>query len=273
MADTQSISYGEGEDIQWKKLHFIKNPWIRWITIILLSAYVIYAFSTLDINFARLKAGIPRAVDFGKRMVPPDYSRIGMIVTGIVESLQMAIIATFSSALFVIPITLGASRNISIKPVYYLSRALVVLARSFPPVIVAIFLVKAFGFGPFPGILTLSVVSVGFMGKLLADEIENINPGQVEAVRASGANWFQVQIYGVAPQVLPRYVGLTIYLLDINLRASTIIGIVGAGGIGSMLYASFQRYEYDVSLAILIIIIGVVLVMEYISGLIRRKIQ
>jgi len=259
--------------IRWKKNHFIRNPWIRWISIIGIVVYVYYAFSTLDINVERLKTGIPRAVDFVRRMVPPDYSRASMIFTGVVESMQMAIIATLLSAVFVIPIALGASANVSKKWIYVITRAFVVLARSFPPVIVAIIFVKALGFGPFPGILTLAVVSVGFMGKLLADAIENIDRGQVEAVRATGANWLKVQIYGVAPQVLPRYVGLTIYLLDINLRASTIIGIVGAGGIGSMLYASFQRYDYDVSLAILIVIIAIVLVMEYISGVVRSRLQ
>ena len=258
---------------QWKRDYFIKNPWLRWLIIILVSAYLIYAFNDVELNFARMKTGWPRAVDFFQRMFPPDYTRWSMIFTGVVESLQMAFIATTISIVLSIPLALGAAANISIKFVYVITRAFIVIARSFPPILVAIIFVKAFGFGPFPGILTLAFTALGFMGKLLAEAIENIDKGQVEAIRATGAGWFKVQLYGVAPQVLPRYVGLSVYLLDINLRASTIIGIVGAGGIGGALFNAFHRYEYDVALAILLVIIAIVLVMEFISSKVRSRLQ
>jgi len=257
----------------WKKEHFIKNPLIRWIIIVLGVAYLIYALNDMNLNLARMRSGWPRAVDFFHRMFPPDYSRWSMIYKGVAESLQMAIIATTISILLAIPLSLGAAVNISVKFIYVICRAIIVAARSFPPILVAIIFVKAFGFGPFPGIITLAFTALGFMGKLLAEAIENIDMGQVEAIRATGANWFKVQLYGVAPQVLPRYVGLSIYLLDINLRASTIIGIVGAGGIGGALFNSFHRYEYDTALAILIVIIAVVLVMEFISSKVRSRLQ
>ncbi|MCF6335670.1 MAG: phosphonate ABC transporter, permease protein PhnE [Spirochaetales bacterium] len=257
----------------WKRDHFIKNPFLRWFLIIMGAAYLIYALNDMDLNFARMKTGWPRAVDFFQRMFPPDYTRWTMIYKGVFESLQMAIIATTISIILAIPLALGASANISNKFIYVIARAFIVVARSFPPILVAIILVKAFGFGPFPGILTLAFTALGFMGKLLAEAIENIDKGQVEAVRATGANWFKVQLYGVAPQVLPRYVGLSIYLLDINLRASTIIGIVGAGGIGGALFNAFHRYEYDTALAILIAIIAIVLLMEFISSKVRNRLQ
>lgn len=257
----------------WKRDHFIKNPFLRWTVIILLTAYVLYALNDMDLNWARMKSGWPRAVDFFHRMFPPDFSRWSMIQRGVLESLQMAIISTTISIILAVPLSLGAARNISVRWVYLLSRAFVVVARSFPPILVAIIFVKAFGFGPFPGILTLAFTALGFMGKLLGEVIENIDPGQVEAIRATGANWFKVQLYGVAPQVLPRYVGLSIYLLDINLRASTIIGIVGAGGIGGALFNAFHRYEYDTALAILVVIIAIVLVMEFISSKVRGRLQ
>ncbi len=257
----------------WKRDHFIKNPWIRWTIIIAGTAYIIFALNDIHFDMQRMREGWPRAVDFFHRMVPPDFSRWPMIQKGVLESLQMAVIATTVSIILAIPLSLGAARNISIKWVYLLSRAFVVIARSFPPIIVAIIFVKAFGFGPFPGILTLAFTALGFMGKLLGEAIENIDPGQVEAVRATGANWFKVQLYGVAPQVMPRYVGLSIYLLDINLRASTIIGIVGAGGIGGALFNAFHRYEYDTAFAILLVIIVIVLGMEFISSKVRGRLQ
>lgn len=257
----------------WKREHFIKNPWLRWVIILTITAYLVYALNDVELNFARMKSGWPRAVNFFQRMFPPDYSRWSMIYLGVIESLQMAIIATTISILLSIPLALGAASNISVKFVYVIVRAFIVIARSFPPILVAIIFVKAFGFGPFSGILTLTFTALGFMGKLLAEAIENIDKGQVEAIRATGAGWFKVQLYGVAPQVLPRYVGLSVYLLDINLRASTIIGIVGAGGIGGALFNTFHRYEYDIALAILFVIIAIVLVMEFISSKVRSRLQ
>jgi phosphonate transport system permease protein len=206
-------------------------------------------------------------------MFPPDYSIADIIFTGTIESLQIAIISTCAGALLAVPIAIAGAATIALKPIYGIARLFIILARSFPPVLVAILFVKAFGFGPFAGILTLSFVSIGFIGKLLAEAIENIDSGQIEAVQATGAGWFKVMLYGVAPQVMPRYVGLTIYQLDINLRDSTIIGIVGAGGIGGALFNSFQRYEYDISLAILIVIIALVLIAEWVSGHIRSRIK
>jgi phosphonate transport system permease protein len=258
---------------KWEREHFIRNPWLRWGLSIGIITYLVYASSAVNLDFARIMRGLPRAADFIGRMFPPDYSIADIIFNGTVESLQIAIISTFVGTILAIPVAVAGSANIAPKPVYALARLFIIVARSFPPVLVAILFVKAFGFGPFAGILTLIFVSMGFIGKLLAEAIENIDKGQIEAVQATGANWFKVMLYGVAPQVMPRYVGLTIYRLDINLRASTIIGIVGAGGIGGALFNSFQRYEYDISLAILIVIIVLVLIAEWASGKIRSRIQ
>jgi len=165
-----------------------------------------------------------------------------------------------------------AARNLAPMPVYLLGRAIVIVARSFHPVIVAILFVKAVGFGPLAGILTLTVYSLGFVAKLLAERIEEIDWGQVEAVRATGAGYFTTLLYAVFPQIMPRQIGLGIYQLDSNLRASAVVGIVGAGGIGATLMNAFGRYDYDFALAITMVIIAVILVSEAVSGRIRKKI-
>lgn len=257
----------------WKRERFIRNPWLRRGLLVAVAAYMVYAAGAVDFDLARIMRGLPRAWDFIVRMFPPDYSIAHIIFSGTVESLQMAVVSTAAGALLAIPVAIGGAVTIAPKPIYGLARGFIILARSFPPVLVAILFVKAFGFGPFAGILTLTFISIGFIGKLLAEAIENIDKGQIEAVQATGAGWFKVMLYGVAPQVMPRYVGLSIYQLDINLRDSTIIGIVGAGGIGGALFNSFQRYEYDISLAILIVIIALVLVAEGVSGRIRSRIK
>jgi len=149
----------------------------------------------------------------------------------------------------------------------------VALARSFQEVILAIFFVAMFGFGPFAGLVTLSVATIGFFAKLLAEEIEAMDPAQAEAVRATGAGWLQWIDYGVTPQVMPRIIGLSLYRLDINFRESAVVGIVGGGGIGATLNTAFDRYEFETAAAILLIIIGIVMLAEYLSGLIRARLQ
>jgi phosphonate transport system permease protein len=152
-------------------------------------------------------------------------------------------------------------------------RAIVAIARSFQEVIIAIFFVAMFGFGPLAGMITLSFATIGFLAKLLAEDIEDISAAQAEAIRATGARWLQWINYGIQPQVMPRLIGLSLYRLDINFRESAVVGIVGAGGIGATLNTSFDRYEFDTAAAIIIIIIVIVMIAEYSSGLIRARLQ
>ena len=139
--------------------------------------------------------------------------------------------------------------------------------------ILAIFFVKLFGFGPFAGVVTLSLATIGFYGKLLAEDIEDMDAAQAEAVHATGARWLQWINFGVQPQVMPRMIGLGLYRLDINFRESAVVGIVGGGGIGATLDTAFERYEFDSAAAILLVIIFIVMLAEYSSGYLRRRVQ
>jgi len=118
-----------------------------------------------------------------------------------------------------------------------------------------------------------SKITVGFVSKLFAEIVEEMNPKQVEAVRATGASFFNVLIMAVAPQVMARFIGLAVYQLDSNLRNSTMVGIVGGGGIGAALFTAYQRFDYDVVLTILIIIIALIMTMELVSARVRRIFQ
>jgi phosphonate transport system permease protein len=207
------------------------------------------------------------------RAFPPDFHRWRLVLDGIVESVQMATLSTALGTILGVPVAVMAARNVVPLPVYAAGRGIVSLGRTFHEIIVAIIMVKAVGFGPLAGTLTLTVNSLGFFSKLLAEQIEQIDRGQVEAVRATGAGRGAVLLFGVLPQVLPRIIGLTVYQWDIHLRQSTIIGIVGAGGIGTTLYNSFSRYDYDFSLAILLVIIAIVAAGEWLSAWARGRIQ
>jgi phosphonate transport system permease protein len=145
-----------------------------------------------------------------------------------------------------------------------------VVCRSFHPVIVAILFVKAVGFGALAGILALTVASVGFLGKLMTEAIEEISLKQVEAVRATGAPFFSVVAFAVVPQVFSRFIGFVSYETDANLRNSTMVGIVGAGGIGGTLFAAFQRFDYDFVCAIVLTIIGLIMLGEMLTVRIKK---
>ena len=148
-----------------------------------------------------------------------------------------------------------------------------IIRQRFQEIILAIFFVKLFGFGPFAGFVTLSFATIGFYGKLLAEDIEDMDTVQAEAVLATGASWLQCINFGVQPQVMPRMIGLGLYRLDINFRESAVVGIVGGGGIGATLDTAFDRYEFDSAAAIVLIIIAIVMLVEYSSSYIRRWVQ
>lgn len=236
-------------------------------------AYFAWSASTLNIDAHRALAGFARALDLFARMIPPDFSRWELLLKGMTESLQMAFAATLAGVVLSVPLGIAAARNLAPRPLYLAARALIVTGRTFHEVIIAIFFVKLFGFGPVAGLLTLALSSTIFLAKMLAEDIENVRVGPIEAVRATGAGFWQVVVYSVVPQVLTRSVGTAIYRLDANVRHSTIVGIVGAGGIGQTLSASFSRYDYDFAAAILLGIIALVALGEWFSDRVRSKLR
>jgi phosphonate transport system permease protein len=255
---------------KWRKPSAIANPVLRYGLFVTVFAYLYWAIATLPFNWDRILQGFPRAVRIFSNAWPPNFTRSSLMITGFTESIQMAIIATALGVAISIPVAIMAARNIAPPPVYAVGRAIIIVARSFHPVIVAIIFVKAVGFGALAGILTLTLYSLGFVGKLLAEAVEEIDQGQVEAMKAAGAGFFKTLIFAVFPQILPRQVGLSIYQLDSNLRASAVVGVVGAGGIGGTLMNAFRRFDYDFAFAILMVLIAIILVSEGISGRLRR---
>ena len=258
----------------WQRAPLIASPAARYGLLAAALVYTVAAIWSVEVDTGRLQEGLPRGLAFVGGFFPPDFSTRGdAIVDGVLESIWMAFASTVAGIAISVPIALGASRNIAPRPVYYACRGLVALARSFQAVILAVLFVALFGFGPFAGFVTLVVSTVGFFAKLLAEEIEEISVRPAEAVEAVGASGPQWLAWAVWPQVAPRFVGLSLYRLDINFRESSIVGIVGGGGIGATLSTAFDRYEFDSAAAILLVIIGIVLFVEWTSGLIRQRVQ
>ena len=258
----------------WRRPPLIKSARLRWGLALAVALYLAAALGTLDINWVRVADGGPRALRFFGGFFPPDFlSRWDAIVDGLLESLWITIASTALGVLISIPIAIGGARNVAPLPIYLFCRAVMAVSRTFHEVLIAIFFVKLFGFGPFAGVVTLTFATLGFYAKLLAEDIEAIDPGQAEAIKATGAGWLQWLDYAIRPQVRPRAIGLAVYRLDINFRESAVIGIVGAGGIGATLNTAFDRYEFDTAAAILLVIIVIVMAAEYVSGIIRKRVQ
>ncbi len=247
---------------------FRRGPWPR-IAAIALVVYVIYACAQLEVSWARVETGLDNASRFFSRLFPPNFTRWDLLVKGLKESLEIAILASTLGIVLALPIGLAAARNLMPSWTTWPARLVIVSARSFHPVIVAILFVKAVGFGALAGTLALTVASIGFIGKLFTEAIEEISDKQVEAIRATGAPFASVLAFGVLPQVFSRFIGFATYQLDSNLRNSTMVGIVGAGGIGGTLFAAFQRFDYDYVCAILISIIALIMIGEVLATAVR----
>lgn len=259
---------------RWRPLPLISRRWLRISLNLGVLVYLVAAWLSVDVNWDRVAQGMDRGLAFVASFLSPDFvTRSGEIFVGLQESLTMTFTSTVIGVLLAIPVGLGAARNIAPRPVYYFCRALIALSRTFQEIIIAILFVAMFGFGPLAGVVTLAFATIGFMAKLLAEDIEDTQREPLEAIRATGANWLQWINYSVQPQVMPRLIGLSLYRLDINFRESAVIGIVGAGGIGATLNTSINRYDYDTSAAILLLIIVIVLLSEYFSGYVRKWTQ
>ncbi|MFC4541134.1 phosphonate ABC transporter, permease protein PhnE [Halosolutus amylolyticus] len=263
------------EEFTWTRPTAFRSHRTKWAVYLLTLGLIGWSLAGLAITPQRFVQGVGYGLELIDSMLPPATGQSDTIRLrdAMIETVAMAMIATASGIIISLPVAFGAAENLSPRPIYYLSRAIISISRAIDGLIVAIIAVVALGFGPLAGIVAISFKTIGFFSKLFAEDIEDIDMKSVEAIRATGASPLQAIVYGVVPQVIPRFVGLAVYRWDINIRSSTIVGIVGAGGIGVLLNRAYARYEYDYVAAILIAIIAVVLVAELVSAVVRRRVQ
>ncbi|WP_156290382.1 phosphonate ABC transporter, permease protein PhnE [Oceanobacillus salinisoli] len=171
-----------------------------------------------------------------EKFFPPNFAVLPAIWESMAQTIQMAIIATTVSAILTVPLALLSAQNVTtIKPLYYITRTFLNILRTIPDLVLAVIFVGLFGIGLFPGILALIIFSLGILAKLISETIEAVNMNPMEAMRASGGNSIQVIWYALVPQVAPQFASLVLYVFEINIRASVVLGLVGAGGIGLIL--------------------------------------
>lgn len=226
-----------------------------------------------NLSIRTLSGGIYGVLDIVGRMLPPDISSLSRMIGPTLETIQISIWGTLLAISLSIPLGLLAARNISPHSVLYqASRLILNTLRAVPEVIFALIFVAAVGLGPFPGVLGIGISSAGMLGKFLGDAIENIDSGPMDALKATGAKKMQIITYAIVPQILPEFVSLSLFRWEMNFRASTIIGIVGAGGIGFELMTSMRLFQYKEMALILILILVIVTIVDTISSIIRKRI-
>lgn len=233
----------------------------------------VWSVSNLDIPWFYFLDAHIQVADLGSRMWPPDWDYINDLVGPLIETIHIATLGTAIAVILAFPVALIAARNTTFNTVtWFIGRFILVASRSVNTVVWGLLFVAIFGPGPMAGIWSIAFRSIGFIGKLVAEAIEEIDKGTEEAIEATGASRLQVLLIGILPQVLPIIYGTTVYRWDINIRESTVLGFVGAGGIGIMLYSSINQFMWQEVTVILILVFGVVIVSEFISAMVRKQI-
>ena len=239
-----------------------------------LAILAVYAWflAATEVSLLRFLRGLPWMADFIRRMIPPDLSVLGSAITGALQTLQIAVVGTTVAAILALPLGFLSARNVVPASLFYPARALLNLFRSVDTMVYALFFVAAVGLGPFPGILAVVTYTVMTLAKLYSEAIEGIEPGPVEAIVATGASRLQVLRFGILPQVLPLFASYVLYRLETNIRAATILGFVGAGGIGFYVQTYLRMINYPAASAVLLVLVAMVMGVDFASSRLRARI-
>jgi phosphonate transport system permease protein len=248
--------------------------WIVPAVYALLTAGVLFwSLSGLEVSWERIARGGPQvAAIFRQMFQETDWSYLPKVCTGLRESLQIAALGTAIAAVLALPLGALAARNLFRLPVLPAAgKVLLNLIRTFPELILAIAFIKALGPGAFAGVLAVGLHSVGMLGKLYAERIESADPGPLEALAAGGASPLEVFRHGIVPDVLPDFLSFVLYRFDLNVRSATVLGLVGAGGVGTLLQLQRLASNWRALGTILIGIIVTVGLVDFVSAKLRAR--
>ncbi len=252
------------------------TPKQRWLRFAMYGGVVlatVWSLSTINIIWPWLWDAPQQMGDLFSRMYPPSLNDWEMIAITLLETVNIATIATFFAVFLSLPIALIAAQNTTPnKLTLWIGRFILVSSRSVNTIIWALLFVAIFGPGVMAGILAIIFRSIGFIGKLLGEAIEEIDRAPIEALESVGASRFKILIYGVVPQVMPTFFAVSILRWDINLRESTVLGLVGAGGIGIILQGAIDTFNWPEAATVLIAILGLVVIGEVVSAFLRKRI-
>jgi phosphonate transport system permease protein len=234
---------------------------------------LVWSARGVNLSFGELARGLPWVADLVSRMLPPNPEVLGRLARPVAETVQIALWGTLLAVVMALPLCLLAARNLSPHlAVFHLMRQVLNGLRGINEIIFALIFVAAVGLGPFAGVLALSIHGAGMLGKFFAEAIEEIDAGPVEALRATGARPALVVVFGVLPQVIPSWIASTLYRFEVNLRAATILGMIGAGGIGFELVSSMKLFQYQDTATCVLVILAMVMTADYLSSRLRARI-
>ncbi|MCF3932554.1 phosphonate ABC transporter, permease protein PhnE [Acuticoccus sp. M5D2P5] len=247
--------------------------WFGWLCLVALFVFC-WQVMTRDTIWAFVEDAPRQAADIGSRMFPPRWSYIERLLLPLWDTLNIATLGTVLGIIIAVPIAFLAARNTTpstliVRPI---ALFIIVASRSINSLIWALLLVSIIGPGVLAGVIAIGLRSIGFVAKLLYEAIEEIDEKQVEAVRSTGASGAQVIDYAIVPQVLPAFFGIAVFRWDINIRESTILGLVGAGGIGLQLQASLNVLAWPQVTMIFVVILATVVISEWVSAKVRHAI-
>ena len=248
-----------------------KRSWMQLIGWGLFLAFLAWSWKGAEMNPLALVRDAGNMATFAADFFPPDFSNWELYLKEMIVTVQIALWGTVLAIICAVPLGIMSSENIVPWWVYQPVRRVMDAFRSINEMVFAMLFVVAVGLGPFAGVLALFIGTTGVLAKLFAEAVEAIDPGPVEGVRATGASALQEVIYGVIPQVLPLWISYSLYRFESNVRSATVVGMVGAGGIGVILWEAIRGFQFGQTCALLIVIILVVSLLDILSQRLRKQ--
>lgn len=250
-----------------------KSKFISFSIFVLAAGIYWWSIKGTDFSVKSFAEGLPYMADFVKRMFPPDMAILPRALKAAGQTIQIAILGTTLAVIFAFPLGFLAAETMSCRPaIYNTFRAVANICRGVSEIVWALLFVATVGLGPFPGVLALAVHSTGALTRFFSEAIDNIHEETISTMMSTGASRIQIIFQGIIPEVLPTFVGNILYYFEHNIRAATVLGIVGAGGIGFELLTSLKLFKYQEVLTIVIVLLMLVTVVDKISSVIRRKV-
>jgi phosphonate transport system permease protein len=236
-------------------------------------ALLLFSIYYLEISLLEMLMGLPNFVlFFFEKFIPANTENLKQYIPSVIDTLGYAVIATYLSSIlaFIFGILISEHTN-KFKTVRVIVRGFVSILRNIPFIIWGSLLVYIFGLGGIVGVLALILVTIGFLSKSYAESIDEISGDKLEALRANGASYFQILFHGVIPQFVPAWINWTLFSFEINVRASVVLGLVGAGGIGVLIDTNINLFKYEEALAIIAVVVIIILLTEFVTNSIRKR--
>lgn len=252
------------------------NPysWVKNL-LFLCVAVAVYAWALqgLQVDFKELKDSWPYITDFISRLFPPDLKVVGKAVEALIETIQMSLWGTTIGAILSIPIAIASANNIAPRWLQILANFLQDIVRSVPSIILGLIFVAATGLGAPAGTLALSIYTIGYLGKFYQQAIEAVDHRSLESLQVAGASPWQIAQYGIFPQIVPLVLGYTFWMFEYNIRAASVLGVVGAGGIGFELKSYIDGFEYNKATSFILVLLVIVTIIDILSSKLREHLE